>query len=214
MKVLSLRTGRSLVFGMAMLVGATASAAQGTFSLDGDVEVVSGSKKNQKVLLLESDATEEVQYGAIEYTPRVKKNKVLELQDLKKLSATYQVIAGGIGGGSPRFSIALDVDGDGAFDGNVHVYIGDPPNFTSGTTGLRSTGNLLADGELRFDATQLGGDFYMTYDEVLGAFAEAEVLGVTFAVDGSFAVTDGVQAVVVTELQVNSDKLNIRKIED
>lgn len=206
---------KSLAFSFVMVASATASAASGTFSADGDVEVVSGDKKNQKVVLVTSDVTQtsDDQYGVIEYTPRRKGKNVLELDELKKLSVTYQVIAGGHGGGSPRFSIGLDTDGDGEINGNVFVYLGDPPNFTSGTTGLISTGNLLADDDLRFDATQLGGDFYMTFDEVVDLVGDAEVLSVDFVVDAGWAV-GGVQSVVVTQLQVNNDKLNTKKLDD
>ena len=204
---------RMFAFGLSVAIGATASAA-GTFSADGDVEVIAGSKKHQKVVLVESDISEEVPYGVIEYTPRRRGKNVLVLDELKQLSVTYQVIAGGIGGGSPRFAIGLDTDGDGEQDGNVSVYVGDPPNFTSGTTGLVSTGNLLADGELRFDATQVGGTFYMTYDEVLELVGDAEVLSVDFVVDSGWAVSGGSQAVVVTDLRIHNDKLNTKKLED
>lgn len=198
-------------FGLSVVITATASAASGTFSLDGDAEVVSGGKKKQSVVMLESDLSEDEVFGAIEWTPRVRGKNVLNLDELQTLSATYQVIAGGIGGGSPRFQISLDTTGDGQADGNVFVYIGDPPNFTSGTTGLVSTGNLLADDDLRFDATQVGGTFYMTFDEVLDLVGDAQVLGVDFVVDGGWLFTDG-QAVVVTQLQINGDKLNAKQV--
>jgi len=204
---------RLFAFGLAVAIGSTASAA-GTFSADGDVEVIAGSKKNQKVLLVESDVSEAVPYGAIEYTPRRRGKNVLELDELKQLSVTYQIIAGGAGGGSPRFSIGLDTDGDGELNGNVFVYVGDPPNFTSGTTGLISSGNLLADGELRFDATQVGGTFYMSYDEVIELVGDAEVLSVDFVVDAGWFVSGGSQAVVVTDLRIHTDKLNIKKLND
>jgi hypothetical protein len=209
---------KSFAFGLVLVVGATASAASGTFSIDGNAEVVSGGKKNQKVVLLTSDVTQTAvdQFGVIEYTPRSKGKNVLELDELRKLSATYQIIAGGHGGGSPRFQIAVDTDGDGDSNGNVWAYLGDPPNFTSGTTGLISTGNLLDYDDVRFDASQLeGGDQTMTYEEVIDLFGEAEVLSVDFAVDaGWFFPMSGVQSVVVTQLQVNSDKLNVKKLDD
>jgi hypothetical protein len=198
-------------FGLSVVIGATASAGSGTFSLDGDAQVVSGSKKNQNVVLLESDLTEDEVYGNIEWTPRVRGKNVLTLDELTNLSATYQVIAGGIGGGSPRFQISLDTNGNGQADGNLFVYIGDPPSFSSGTTGLVSTGNLLADDDLRFDATQVGGTFYMTFDEVVDLVGDAQVLGVDFVVDGGWMFENG-QAVVVTQLQINGDKLNAKQL--
>jgi hypothetical protein len=210
------RCAKALAFSFVMLVGGVASAASGTFSAEGDVEVVSGSKKNQKVVMVTSDVTQtEVdQFGVIEWTPRVRGKNTLQLDELKKLSVTYQVIAGGHGGGSPRFSICLDTDHDGEIDGHVFVNLGDPPNFTSGTTGLISTGNLLGDDDLRFDAQQLGGDFYMTFDEVVDAYGDADVLCVDFVVDAGWFVDEGVQSVVVTELRVNNDKLNLKKLDD
>jgi len=36
---------------------------------------------------------------------------------------------GNCGGGSPRFQLGLDYNGDGVMDANVFVYVGPPPNF-------------------------------------------------------------------------------------
>src|SRR5262245_17938075 len=48
------------------------------------------------------------------------------LSTITSLSASYNVQAGDCGGGSPRFQLEMDTDGDNHADGNIFVYAGDP----------------------------------------------------------------------------------------
>jgi hypothetical protein len=123
---------------------------------------------------------------------------------INELSTDYAIRAGGCAGGAPRFSIGLDTDGDGARNGSIFVYVGDAPSFTCSTTGAwQSTGNLIGNGDLRFDTSQLGGTFYDSYAHAVAAYGSAAVTSLSFVVDGGWAFSGGVQDVLVDDLTVN-----------
>ncbi len=107
-------------------------------------------------------------------------NGLLTFSQITKLSSDFAAVTGGIGGGSPRFSIGIDVNGDGVFeqaadgsgpDGHVFVYFGpvdtgfheDPSNV------WRNTGNLISATDNRFDCNQLGSTRY--YDNYATALS-------------------------------------------
>jgi hypothetical protein len=128
--------------------------------------------------------------------------------ELTQLSTDYAVRAGGCAGGSPRFSIGLDTDGDGARNGSMFVYVGDAPSFScSGALGSwQSTGNLIGNGDLRFDTSQLGGTFYDSYAHALSAYGSAAITSISFVVDAGWAF-GGLQDVLVDDLTVNGRTL-------
>ena len=137
------------------------------------------------------------------------------MRDVKTLAATYQIQAGGFAGGSARFSLGLDEDHDGVQDSSLHVYLGEYPNFDDEVGALTLTGNLIKDDTLRFDSSQLAdetGSFYGSWDEALELAGDAEVLYVILVVDSYWAVEDGFQSVLITSMQVNSDKLNPKTV--
>jgi hypothetical protein len=96
-------------------------------------------------------------------------------------------------GGSPRFQLAIDRDGDGDSDGNAFGYYGPSPSFTgcppqnwmyedlTGAGDALVTGGPLAPSlnptrptpneELEWDLTQFGGLFYNTWSQVEAFFA-------------------------------------------
>jgi hypothetical protein len=149
-----------------------------------------------------SNATASDDFSGLAYT---KVHKGLTFAELKELSTDYAVEAGGCGGGSPRFSIGLDTDGDGARNGNLFVYIGTAPSFTCGT-GWQSTGNLIGSSDLRFDTTQLGGTFYDSYANALARYGSAAVTSISLVADGGWAV-GGVQRLLVDDTTVNGHVL-------
>src|SRR5690349_1461847 len=115
---LTMKSRSVLLLAASVLLGATSFAAAAPaeqFSFSGNASIEQGAKKNQLGVVLVSDATADEAFGSISFEP----SKSLTLSDLSNLSATYQVLAGGTGGGSPRFQIALDTNGDGTADANV-----------------------------------------------------------------------------------------------
>jgi hypothetical protein len=128
----------------------------------------------------------------------------LTFDGISELRTDYAVRAGGCAGGSPRFSIGLDTDGNGTRNGSIFVYVGDAPSFSCSTTGAwQSTGNLIGNGDLRFDTSQLGGTFYDSYAHAVAAYGSAAVTSLSFVVDGGWAFAGGVQDVLVDDLTVN-----------
>jgi len=121
--------------------------------------------------------------------------------DLNELSAN--VLSATWGGGSPRFSIEVT---NGTTTKNIFVYLGDPPNYTSGTTG--ETGNLLDDAVsgARVDSTQVGGPFYGTLADAVAAATGrgyGTISWISFVVDGGWAAGGGSQTVVRDAVSIN-----------
>ena len=115
------------------------------------------------------------------------------LADLNSLSA--DVLSGtGWGGGSPRFEVGVKTSG--GTEQNIFVYLGDWPNFTSGSTG--DTGNLLASPDARVDSTKIGGPYYGTWADALAA-AQAggydQITGISLVVDSGWIAPAGQQFV-------------------
>jgi uncharacterized repeat protein (TIGR01451 family) len=135
----------------------------------------------------------------------------LTFSQITNLSAVYSFPVGHYGGGSPRFEIAVDTNGDGTADGDVFVYFGTPPTFINpGHTTFVSTGNFILDTSARWDLSQFGGGLSNTYAQALAFFAgqpSSNVEGVSLVVDGSFI---GNQAALVDSFTVNNSTYTTR----
>lgn len=120
---------------------------------------------------------------------------------LNELSA--DVLSATWGGGSPRFSVEVS---NGTTTKDIFVYLGDLPNYTSGTA--TDTGNLL-DANVngaRVDSTQVGGPFYGTWNDAVTAASESgygTISDVSFVVDGDWAQSSGSQTVVIDAASIN-----------
>jgi hypothetical protein len=126
--------------------------------------------------------------------------------DLDTLSADYNVTDDDCGGGSPRFSLALDSDGDGLTNGNVHIAIGPSPSFTGCAAGWQSTGNLIGNNDAgRYDISGFGGSPFTDYAAALATVGAHEVLSVRLIVDASWFFLDGEQTVLVDNVNVDGD---------
>jgi hypothetical protein len=172
------------------------------FSLFGNATIVkAGSRPSKWGVELVSYDYQDVDeyYAGIGYeTP-----EGLTVSDLEELSAVYEVTEGTLGGGSPRFSIGVDTDDDGDADGYLFVYLGTPPDYVDGPSGVVKSGNLL-NGFV--DASQFGGEFYGTWEEAVELVGEdSAVVSIDLVADGGWATEDGIQTVVVYEVQVNDD---------
>jgi hypothetical protein len=67
-------------------------------------------------------------------------------------------------GGSPRFQLAIDSDGDGDFDGNAFGYVGHTA-FGGGCITGEWDNVDMTDNVGRWDLSQLGGGMAMTWDQ-------------------------------------------------
>jgi hypothetical protein len=197
-----MRVFRGVVAAAVLLCLSAAVQAAQPWSLFGDAEFVRvGDRGNQWAIELSSIGAS---FSGIAFEPR----KDTTFADLRQLSASYLIEEGAFGGGSPRFQIALDTDGDGDFNGNVFLYLGTPPNFADDTEDWQSTGNLLASEDLRFDLTQFGGPFYGGYEDALALVGDAEVLEISLVVDAGWKFPETGQVILVDNVRVDNFNLN------
>lgn len=124
---------------------------------------------------------------------------------LSSLGTDYNATDDALGGGSPRFQIRVDTDGDSVGDCNVFVYIGTPPNFNDAAAGWQSTGDLLASPDARFDLSQCGGAFYSTYAQMIALVGDDTITGISLVVDGGWSQTDGEQTILVDNVSVDGN---------
>lgn len=120
--------------------------------------------------------------------------------DLKTLSTEFDPIAGGCGGGSPRFSITL------SSGKSVFVYLGQSPNFNSCALNTwESSGNLIGNNDTgRYDTSQVqAGTQSNTYAGALALVGSQTVTEIDLVVDGGWAFTPKVQTVLVRNVDVN-----------
>jgi hypothetical protein len=128
----------------------------------------------------------------------------LMFSELTTLSTDYNVTNDDCGGGSPRFSIRMDTDGDGLSNGSVFVYLGPTPSFTGCTPDTwLSSGNLVGSTDARFDLTQFGGPFYGTYADALALLGSDDVLRISLVVDAGWMFTDQEQTVLFDNTVIN-----------
>jgi hypothetical protein len=138
--------------------------------------------------------------GAFGVVRRELNTKITTLDD--HLSVSYYFVSPlNCFGGSPRFQLAVDTNGDGISNGNAFGYIGDPPGFTGcDQDAWRSEDLTISVAEnaalsLRWDLTQFGGAFYNTWDMVklfFQAFPDHRVLRGSLVADAFVPVMEGV----------------------
>jgi hypothetical protein len=133
----------------------------------------------------------------------------IELSDIQVLQTTVAPEAGDTcAGGSPRFQLNVDSDGDGDFDGNIFVYVEVAPGACPPGG---DTGNLVGAGGPgdipgRYDTSQLvPGTQISTYSATEALFAlnpTWSIIGIQLVADASWSALatggDGRQAVTVS----------------
>lgn len=210
-----------LALGMSLLL-ATAASASGPWSLFGDARPVKeGLQPNPWAAELCSTCPPESQDCLADNALTVAgvtfkaPNRKLTFADIYKLSASYKIKQGDCGGGSPRFSIGIDTDGDGSADGDVFVYIGPAPEFTACPADAWDiTGNLINDTDARFEISQFIQEnalTYLTYQEAssfLGDIAHQSVVYILLVADGGWEED---QVILVDNVQVNNFRLNVKR---
>lgn len=171
-----------------------AQAADGEFSLGGFSEVVNNNPAlgHPKAFQVPSTCAGECLRGgnfgtlttsSIIYLP----DHTLRFKDINTLSTDYRRFNDDCGGGSPRFEIGLDTNGDGVLDGRIFVYLGPVPDFRNCDFGWQNTGNFIhRGGDYRWDLTQFQGLFYSSYREAIAQLGEAVICYIILVVDGSW----------------------------
>lgn len=120
--------------------------------------------------------------------------------DLKTLSTEFNPIAGGCGGGSPRFSITL------SSGKSVFVYLGPSPNFTGCALNTwESSGNLIGNNDVgRYDTSQvLAGTQSNTYAGALALVGTQTVTQIDLVVDAGWFFNPKTQTVLVRNVDIN-----------
>lgn len=116
-------------------------------------------------------------------------DKATQVEDLSsQLSFHFRFASGGsCGGGSPRYQLAIDTDGDGMSNGNAFGYVGPFPSFT-GCPDDTWLFEDLTDASIRWDLTQfndeLAGIGQATVNVLCGSFVCT--WGQTLTVFGNF----------------------------
>jgi hypothetical protein len=176
------------------------NSKNGVFSLFGEASIVKSQSPPKKwvveLVSLDYRETDDFFAGISFQIP-----DDLQLDELTNLSASYEVVEGTLGGGSPRFVIGVDTDGDGEADGNIFAYLGTPPNYDDEPSGQVDSGNLLLQ---PVDATQVGGAFYDDFANVAAQLGDATIVSIDLVADGGWATEDGLQVVDVNQVQINN----------
>ncbi len=128
---------------------------------------------------------------------------------LTNLSASYNVTDDDCGGGSPRFQIQIDTNGDNVSDGSVKVAFGPSPNFTNCASGWQSTGNVIGNNDAgRYDYSNFGGSPFTTYSNMPASVASGTVRNISVVVDSGWSNDasngDSEQTVLVDNVMINS----------
>lgn len=207
-----------------------AQPQDGTFSLGGFAEVVNNSPAlgHPKAFRVPSTCKgdclnpkdpklDELTTASLIWLP----DSTMRFKDINRLSADYRRLPGNgdCGGGSPRFEIALDVNGDGKTDGRAFVYFGQLYNFTDCSFDWQNSGNFINNGaDFRWDLTQFGGLFYSNYGNAIAGLGEAVVDYIILVVDGSWVPVVPVpfgatrtQAFQFDRVRVNNDTYDANK---
>jgi hypothetical protein len=180
----------------AVLASSAALAAAANYQLFGDSALTSPGYNSVTAAQIRSDGSIAPNYGGVDFVIPAG----LTVADLDTLSTDYQFVAGGCGGGSPRFQVNV-VTPSGTK--NLQVYLGAAPNYTGCSLNTWANTSNLAVAANQVDATQLGGGFYMTYADAQAAYGAYEITGVQIVADGSWAV-GGTQTVQVDNVKINN----------
>lgn len=133
-----------------------------------------------------SDVESSNDYSFLSFTP----SSGPMLADVNELVANYDFTDGNCGGGSLRWSLAVDTDGNGTANGSIWIYFGDMPNFIDCDAGASQSGdNLVGNADARFDASQLGGPTYGTYADMLALYGNDAVLRASLVLDSGWTAS-------------------------
>jgi hypothetical protein len=200
-----------------MVLGFATTASAQRWELFGEASSVKDNSTpgtNPWVVELVSD--DDPGFGGIDYDL---KNDIQTFDDLDVLSTLFNPTDDDCRGGSPRFQISVDTDGDGDHDGNIFVYLGPAPAFTGCPPGWNNSGNLIGNEDPgRYDTSQLvPGTQVNTYSgtaAIMDTFPDHEILGISLVVDAGWSQSDGEQTFRFDNVAVNEDVMNGRNVKN
>lgn len=155
----------NLVMGLDPLAGADPASPTVTDALGFKFELFftaqdDSDPKNptNQVISMEPTNTGAIGVAIRKLNPGVKIDTLTDQLQLKYLFPTRSC-----GGGSPRFQLAIDTDGDGTSNGNAFGYVGHGPFGTGCLTAVWDIIDMT-DNVGRWDLSQFGGGMTMTWD--------------------------------------------------
>jgi hypothetical protein len=195
---------RKLALGAATLatLAFAGSAFAAHYSLFGDATIVPGGNPGNAAELV-SDITG-AGYGGVDVSPAA----AIAWSSFDTLSYDFNVTDDGCGGGSPRFVLGIDTNGDNSADGYAVAHAGPSPVFTGCAPGWQSTGNLVGNNDPgRWDWSGFGGSNFSTYSAAPASVQAGSVVEAFVVIDSYWFAPasggDNEQTVLVDNLNVD-----------
>jgi hypothetical protein len=192
-------TKRTIVIALVAVACAIASIGTG-YTLFGGASYFAPGNASSRAVQLTSDLSNVKpvdDYSGVDFAVAAG----MTFSDIQTLATDYNFTHNSCGGGSPRFQINVTTPTNETK--NIHVYIGPFPNYVGCAAGWTSSGNLLASPTSHVETSQLGGLWYDTLANAQANYGSYPVTGIQLVVDGGWAFTDGIQTVLVDNVQIN-----------
>lgn len=196
------------------LVGiAGAKPSLGTWTLSADASVVKiASKPDRYAFDLISSQSLGIIGSGVSFYPTTPP----KFSEITQLSTDYAPLVGGIGGGSPRFALGIDLNGNGQWDNGIDAhafaYFGPVNNgfIAPPTSDWSNSGNMVAATDRRWDINQFGStNYYDDYATALALLGNYKVLHVYLVIDSGWMF--GEQECLVNNVTVNGSVLVAKK---
>jgi hypothetical protein len=185
------------VSALALFSGVAAAAAG--YSLFGDAQIVSPGNASPHAVQIRSDA--DPGFGGIRYDVPTGTT----FADLDQLATDFMPESDDLCvGGSPRFQLGIDTDGDGDRDASIFAYFGPDSASPACVSGVWQNTTDLLDPAKLLDTSQLAaGTFYDPYPSALAKYGSLGVTSISVVVDASWAHADSEQTFLVDNTNVD-----------
>jgi len=138
-----------------------------------------------------SDTSTDNNFSYLSFVP----GAPITFNQITNLSAVYSFSEGNCHGGSLRWSVGTAL-------GHVFIYYGDYPNFSDCITGSNNQSglNMINRSELRYDTSQVGGNFYDSYAHAQALVGSLPITAASLVLDSGWA---GDQVLAPSNVTVN-----------
>jgi hypothetical protein len=190
-----------LTLGAVIIAAVSAIAAVGSgYTLFGGATYVTPGNNSNTAVKLVSDgtvpSTPPAPYSGIDFAVAAG----MKFSDIANLATDYNFTQGSCGIGSPRFVIFVTTPNG---PGNIIVYIGPYPSYTSCAAGWTSSGNLVTATSF-VDAQGVGGPFYDTFATAQANYGSYPVTDIQLVADAGYAFPTTGQTVQIDNTQINN----------